>query len=339
MTTALSVRDATKIFGGQTALDHVSIDVQPGEVRALVGQNGCGKSTLIKILAGFHEPEPGTSVTVGGTELEFSSATASEAAGLRFVHQDLGLVANLDAVDNMAIGQGYITNMTKTISWRKERNAAREALKELGYDINVRVPVGALQMSERTAVAIARAMSTRGSETKMLILDEPTANLPGAEAQRLYKLVRGVADRGIAVLFVSHHFDEVFEMADSVTVLRDAKHIITRPVFEALFDTYSFTTNNPVSSSMQKIVELLDAHGRGDRTQVLELGDGLQGLKQGTQRETHRLRSLTACSHSADLCQYSEAPRPPWPSTDPPMPQGRQESRTRQLKLTPLAQS
>jgi ribose transport system ATP-binding protein len=230
MTTALSVRDATKIFGGQTALDHVSIDVQPGEVRALVGQNGCGKSTLIKILAGFHEPEPGTSVTVGGEELVFSNATASEAVGLRFVHQDLGLVANLDAVDNMAIGQGYITGVTKTISWKKERNAARDALKELGYDINVRMPVGALQMSERTAVAIARAMSTRGSETKMLILDEPTANLPGAEAQRLYKLVRGVADRGIAVLFVSHHFDEVFEMADSVTVLRDAKHIITRPV-------------------------------------------------------------------------------------------------------------
>jgi ribose transport system ATP-binding protein len=114
MTTALSVRDATKIFGGQTALDHVSIDVQPGEVRALVGQNGCGKSTLIKILAGFHQPEPGTSVTVGGQELDFSNATASEAVGLRFVHQDLGLVANLDAVDNMAIGQGYITGATKT---------------------------------------------------------------------------------------------------------------------------------------------------------------------------------------------------------------------------------
>ena len=271
MTTALSVRDATKIFGGQTALDHVSIDVQPGEVRALVGQNGCGKSTLIKILAGFQEPEPGTSVTVGGEELAFSNATASEAVGLRFVHQDLGLVANLDAVDNMAIGQGYITGVTKTISWKKERAAAREALKELGYDINVRMPVGALAMSERTAVAIARAMSTRGSETKMLILDEPTANLPAAEAQRLYKLVRGVADRGIAVLFVSHHFDEVFEMADSVTVLRDAKHIITRPV-EGL------TEEELIELVVGRKIEehVTDAEAREHGKPVIEL-KGLQG--------------------------------------------------------------
>jgi len=230
MTTALSVRHATKIFGAQVALNDVSIDVEPGEVRALVGQNGCGKSTLIKILAGFHAPESGTEVTVGGEKLAFEDPAASEAVGLRFVHQDLGLVGNLDAVDNMAMGSGYITNPTKTIRWRKERAAAGEALAALGYDINVRVPVASLQMSERTAVAIARAMTDRGSPVKMLILDEPTANLPDAEAQRLYALVRRVADTGVAVLFVSHHFDEVFEMADSVTVLRDGNHIITRPV-------------------------------------------------------------------------------------------------------------
>jgi ribose transport system ATP-binding protein len=230
MTPALSVRNATKIFGAQVALDDVSIEVQPGEVRALVGQNGCGKSTLIKILAGFHAPEPGTAAAVGGTELSFEDPVASEAAGLRFVHQDLGLVGNLDAVDNMALGQGYITNPAKTIKWRKERARAREALAALGYDINVKIPVAGLQMSERTAVAIARAMSDRGSPVRMLILDEPTANLPNAEAQRLYQLVRRVADTGVAVLFVSHHFDEVFEMADSVTVLRDGKHIVTRPV-------------------------------------------------------------------------------------------------------------
>jgi ribose transport system ATP-binding protein len=230
MTTALSVRNATKIFGAQVALDQVSIDVAPGEVRALVGQNGCGKSTLIKILAGFHEPEPGIEVTVGGEPLPLVDPVASEAVGLRFVHQDLGLVGNLDTVDNLALGQGYITNFARTIRWRKERSKAREALAALGYEIDVSLPVAGLQMSERTAVAIARAMSERGTPPKVLILDEPTANLPGAEAQRLYKLVRRVADSGIAVLFVSHHFDEVFEMAESVTVLRDGKLITTSPV-------------------------------------------------------------------------------------------------------------
>ena len=107
-TSALSVRNATKIFGAQVALDNVSIDVAAGEVRALVGQNGCGKSTLIKILAGFHEPEPGIEVLIGGSELALGDPVASEAAGLRFVHQDLGLVGNLDAIDNLALGQGYI---------------------------------------------------------------------------------------------------------------------------------------------------------------------------------------------------------------------------------------
>lgn len=230
MSTALSVRNATKVFGAQVALDGVSIDVEPGEVRALVGQNGCGKSTLIKILAGYHAPEPGAEATVGGEPLTFEDPVASEGVGLRFVHQDLGLVGNLDAVDNMAMGQGYVTNGLKTIRWRKERAAARAALAALGYEIDVKVPVAGLQMSERTAVAIARAMSDRGSAVRVLILDEPTANLPDAEAQRLYALVRRVADSGVAVLFVSHHFDEVFEMASSVTVLRDGKHIITRPV-------------------------------------------------------------------------------------------------------------
>ena len=230
MTAALSVRNASKIFGAQVALDNVSIDVEPGEVRALVGQNGCGKSTLIKILAGFHEPEPGTEVLVDGHELPFVNPTASQDLGLRFVHQDLGLVGNLDTVDNLAMSSGYLTSFMSTIRWRKERAEAREALKSLGYEIDVRAPVGGLAMSERTAVAIARAMSVRGTPPKMLILDEPTANLPGPEAQRLYSLVRRVADSGIAVLFVSHHFDEVFEMAESVTVLRDAKLIQTRPV-------------------------------------------------------------------------------------------------------------
>ncbi len=284
MTTAVSVRNATKIFGAQVALDNVSIDVNPGEVRALVGQNGCGKSTLIKILAGFHAPEPGTEVTIGGETLDFENPIASEAVGLRFVHQDLGLVGNLDAVDNMAMGSGYQTNFTKTIKWRKERNAARESLKALGYDINVRVPVAGLQMSERTAVAIARAMTERGNAVKCLILDEPTANLPNAEAQRLYKLVRRVADSGVAVVFVSHHFDEVFEMADSVTVLRDGKHIITRPV-EGL--------------SEDELIELvvgrkLEEHNRSDAAarehgpEILKLAGVAGGSVLGMDLAVHR---------------------------------------------------
>jgi len=237
VSTALSVRGLSKTFVGQRALTDVDLDVAPGEIRALVGENGCGKSTLIKILAGFHEPDPGATVTVGGQPLTLGRPGVGEAAGLRFVHQDLGLVAGLDGVDNLALGRGYRARRGGVIDWAGERRAAQEALRRLGYEIDLRTPVGRLTISERTAVAVARALGERdgasgsaGNSATMLVLDEPTANLPAAEAARLFALVRTVRDSGVSVLFVSHHFDEVFALADTVTVLRDGGVVATRPV-------------------------------------------------------------------------------------------------------------
>ena len=228
MTAALTVTNMSKSFAGPRVLESVSLSVEPGEIRALVGENGSGKSTLIRILAGFHLPDEG-SAEVDGQPLHLGHGDASEALGLRFVHQDLGLVNNLDAVDNIALGVGY-PSFRGRIRWRQERKRTRAALAELGYEFDVRRPAGSLAMSERTALAVARALTPRQTPAKVLILDEPTANLPAAEAERLFQLARRVADSGVAVMFVSHHFDEVFELAQSVTVLRDGKHVITRPV-------------------------------------------------------------------------------------------------------------
>ncbi len=229
MAPVLTVTNLSKTFNGPRVLDSVSLSIEPGEIRALVGQNGSGKSTLIKILAGFHNPDDGGAVEVDGEPLAFGVGATSEALGMRFVHQDLGLVDVLDTVDNLALGTGY-PSFHGAIRWGSERRRARKAMVDLGYEFDVRRHVGSLAMSERTAVAIARAMAPRGAKPKLLVLDEPTANLPAAEAQRLYALTRRVADSGVAIVFVSHHFDEVFELADSVTVLRDGKHVTTRPV-------------------------------------------------------------------------------------------------------------
>ena len=228
MTAALTVTNMSKSFAGPRVLEGVSLSVQPGEIRALVGENGSGKSTLIRILAGFHLPDEG-SAEVDGEPLPPGRGEASEALGLRFVHQDLGLVNNLDAVDNIALGVGY-PSFRGRIRWRHERKRTQAALAELGYKFDVRRPAGSLAMSERTALAVARALAPRSTPAKVLILDEPTANLPAAEAQRLFQLTRRVADSGVAVMYVSHHFDEVFELAQSVTVLRDGELVITRPV-------------------------------------------------------------------------------------------------------------
>jgi ribose transport system ATP-binding protein len=229
MEPVLQVIGLDKAFAGQQAVDNLSLNLVPGQIRALVGKNGCGKSTLIKILAGYHLPDGGE-VLVGSSRLVFGAAESAESAGLRFVHQDLGLVATLDTVDNLALGHGYHNVRAGRIQWRKERARARKALAALGYDLDVTVPVGKLTMSERTAVAIARAVADRSSSPRVLVLDEPTANMPAPEVARLFELVRTVRASGVAVLYVSHHLHEVFELAESVTVMRDGKHVITRPI-------------------------------------------------------------------------------------------------------------
>jgi ribose transport system ATP-binding protein len=225
----LVIRGLCKSFAGRPVVDDVSLDLRPGEIRALIGKNGCGKSTLIKVLAGFHLPESGE-VHLEGTPLSFGDAEGAEAAGLRFVHQDLGLVGTLDAVDNLALGRGYRHVRAGRISWRRERRDAAQALRALGYTIDVSVPVSQLTMSERTAIAIARAVSDRRSAARVLVLDEPTANMPANEVTRLFELIRSLRASGIAVLYVSHHMQEVFDIADTVTVMRDGRHVTTRPI-------------------------------------------------------------------------------------------------------------
>jgi ribose transport system ATP-binding protein len=226
---ALTVEKLSKTFGAQRALIDIELSLQPGEVRALVGENGSGKSTLVKILAGIYRPDDGAVITVAGEQIKPGHA-AHGISGLRFVHQDLGLVGNLDSIDNLALGHGYRTLRRGRIHLRREAIEARAALTALGHDIDVYRPVAELAGSEQTSIAVARALSPQRSAARVLVLDEPTANLPAAEVERLCALVRHIQATGVAVLFISHHFDEVFGLADSVTVLRDGRIVGTRPV-------------------------------------------------------------------------------------------------------------
>ena len=227
----LAIRSMSKRFAGTLALGDVDLDVRPGEIHALVGQNGSGKSTLIKVLAGFHEPEPGSSVEIEGTPMPFGSASASLAAGLRFVHQDLGLVHSLNTVENLALGFGFDTGLGGRIRWAQSRRAAWRRMHDLGYDVDVCRPVGELAAAERTGIAIARALH-HAEQARVLVVDEPTAVLPRAEVQILFEAIRRVRARGLGVIYVSHRLDEVFAIADRVTVLRDGRRVGTYPVDE-----------------------------------------------------------------------------------------------------------
>jgi ribose transport system ATP-binding protein len=225
---ALTLKGLTKVFQGQRALDGVDLELRRGEVHALVGQNGSGKSTLIKILAGYHSPEPGAVAELGGEPFDLGSARAAQDASIRFIHQDLGLIGDLDAVDNFALVGGYRGRWW--LSDRSERTAIRDVMAEYGLDFDVSTPIGTLSPTRQAMLAIVRVLHrTTGG---LVVLDEPTASLPAQEIRQLFSLIRDLRGRGAAVLFVTHRLGEVFEIADRVSVLRDGRRVATRAVAE-----------------------------------------------------------------------------------------------------------
>ena len=223
----LAISRLSKTFPGQLALDDVDFEVMGGEIHALVGQNGSGKSTLIKVLAGYHHADPGCSITVDGDPVNTSSPGAGRNAGLRFVHQDLGLVGDLSVIDNLALGRRYRTGAMGRIRWGAEVAAARAALSDLGVHVDPYAPVASLSSAERSIVAITRATHDEVGAARVLILDEPTAALPADDVGRLFGVLRQLRDRGLAIVLVSHHLDEVLAIADRVTVLRDGCRVDT----------------------------------------------------------------------------------------------------------------
>ena len=230
MTAVLEVDRVSKTFTRTQALAGVSMTIQPGEVHALLGQNGSGKSTLIKILSGYHEPDPGGGIRIQGNELPFQSPVQSYRLGCRFVQQDLGLVPTLSIQDNMSLGSGFPTAWG-TIRERASRKQTTEDLAKVGLDLDPKRLVSTLAASERTGVAIARALREDPDYPHcLLVLDEPTATLPVDEVDQLLDRVAALAALGVGVLYVTHHLGEVFRVAQQVSVFRDGKVVGAGPV-------------------------------------------------------------------------------------------------------------
>ena len=234
---ALVARDLSKSFVGQQRLTDLNLEIASGEIHALLGQNGSGKSTFIKILSGYHAPDPGGMVWIDGQELSLRSPEASARLGMRFVHQDLGLIDALSIADNMSFGSGFPSTLG-TIQSKRLRFEVRRALEFVGLDLDPDEPVGDLVPTLKAGVAIARALrESQGSKIKVLVLDEATATLPFQEVEHFLKSVKTVAERGVAVLYVSHHLNETFAIADTVTVLRDGHTVHNSPVANLTHDS------------------------------------------------------------------------------------------------------
>jgi ABC-type sugar transport system ATPase subunit len=228
----LSLQGVSKTFQGTKALSSVALEILPGEVHAVVGANGSGKSTLIKILSGFHRPDAGAEALFNGAEFELGSREGHASEHMRFVHQDLGLILELSAMDNLALTAGFRTSLGGRINWREQKRDTEAMLARLGVSLDVHKPLSAATPVQRTIVAIAAALIGWESGRGLLVLDEPTAVLPHTEVDHLLKIVREVQRLGASVLYVSHRLDEIFEIADRVTVLRDGRLAGTYPVGE-----------------------------------------------------------------------------------------------------------
>lgn len=212
----LSLEGVSKSFPGVRALSGIDLSIRRGEVHALLGENGAGKSTLMKVLCGIYQADEGR-IRVEGRERKFGSYKDAIAAGIGIVFQEFSLVPDLTAVENIFLGR-YMTNGAGLMNKRAMKQAAREIFDELGIAIDLDVPIRDLSVAQQQFVEIGKALSL---EAKILVLDEPTATLTPNEAAHLFKIMRDLRERGVAMIFISHHLEEIFEVCDRISVLRD----------------------------------------------------------------------------------------------------------------------
>lgn len=223
----LLVRNIVKTYGGVRALDSVTLDLVPGEVHCLAGENGCGKSTLIKIISGAERPDSGE-IVVDGTPYAAMDPTAAIKSGIQVIYQDFSLFANLTVVENISL-TAAVARRSRLYSRRSVRPAAEAVVEELGLDLDLDAEVGGLSVADRQLTAICRALV---SDARIIIMDEPTTALTHTEVERLFAVVEGLRRRGVALMFVSHKLDEVLAVSQRVTILRSGRHVTTAPSVE-----------------------------------------------------------------------------------------------------------
>ena len=227
METILRLSDVSKSFAGVRALKGVSFDLKAGEVHALVGENGAGKSTLIKVVTGAHLPDEGT-LEVRGELIEGNDPVRAKALGIAAIYQQPALFPDLTVAENIALGLER-PGPWRLIRWKQRQDRARRLLERIGAAIDPETEVRRLTMPEQQLVEIARAL---GADARILIMDEPTASLTDLEVDRLFRVVRDLKSHGVGIIYISHRLEELPQVADRVTALRDGSLVGTRAMGE-----------------------------------------------------------------------------------------------------------
>ncbi len=272
----LEIRGVAKRFDATQALEDVSLALRPGEIHALLGENGAGKSTLIKIITGVHQPDRGQ-ILLAGRPVTIRSAAEAQRLGVAAIYQEPLLFPDLNVAENIFISR---QDRGAVVGWRDMFRDADKILAELGMTLDVRKPARGLTLAAQQSVEIAKAISLN---VRVLIMDEPTASLSAHEVQELFKLVRDLKRQGVAILFVSHRMEEVFEIADKITVFRDGRLISTRTRLEA-------TPRRAIADMVGREIDLTKARTPCARKEVvLSVADlGRRGVFEGVSFDLHR---------------------------------------------------
>ncbi len=224
----LELRNISKSFPGVKALDDVSLKIKRGTVHALVGENGAGKSTLMKVLAGVYNKDEG-SILVDGMPIDIKSPIDSQKLGVSVIYQELELVPELSVYSNIFLGKEYTGKSRVLFDTKKMKREAAALLQKFGIDIHVGTSTNKFTVGQRQMIEIVKAV---GSNSFVIVMDEPTSSITNADKDKLFNTIRELKSQGVAIVYISHRMQEIFEIADEVTVMRDGKHIITAPVSE-----------------------------------------------------------------------------------------------------------
>ncbi|MDP9583037.1 UNVERIFIED_ORG: ribose transport system ATP-binding protein [Burkholderia contaminans] len=295
--TILQLQGVGKRFPGVVALDGIDLDLRAGEVHAVCGENGAGKSTLMKIISGQYRADDGA-VLYDGAPVQFSSATDAQAAGIAIIHQELNLVPHLSVAENI-----YLAREPKRgpfVDYRALNRAAQLCLQRIGLNVSPTTLVGALSIAQQQMVEIAKALSL---DARVLIMDEPTSSLTESETVQLFRIIKELRSEGVAILYISHRLDEMAEIVDRVTVLRDGRHIATsdfaatsvneivaRMVGRPLDDAYPPRRSTPADQVLLKVRDLQRTGTFGPVSFELRKGEilGFAGLMGAGRTEVAR---------------------------------------------------
>lgn len=264
------VQGLTVEFPPVTALDDVDFRLLPGEIHALMGENGAGKSTLIKALTGIHAPVAGA-IVVDGQERRFAGPNEAQAAGISTVYQEVNLCRNLTVAENIMLG--HEVRRGPFIDWRATRRRSREYLSRLNLDVDPRATLSSLSIAVQQLVAICRAIVV---DVRVLILDEPTSSLDADEVEQLFTVMRSLRDEGVAILFVSHFIDQVYEISDRMTILRNGELVGEyRTADLARLELVSKMIGSAVNDLAELQQSTARASGTGRDGAVIVVADGL----------------------------------------------------------------